>query len=459
MRGGQTLEGINATLAEIGLPPLNRTKGPNPESLPAAPVSIIWSPLPGGSPRVKGNFPGNYWPGSRWVDWVGTDFYSQYPVWEDLNRFYAGKQWKGKPVAITEWAVSGKDEPRFVKQLISWIVKRPRVRMLVYYQGFGPGNPYDLGLYPRTTNTLRLKIRRANFLSYAEYNAGLLPAAAAQGRRSRSRPPVPMGRSHVRPGVSFRPVNGARSSLRRGSGEAREAAGSLAERCGFVVRPAPRCSGDPPAGEFESLLALAVVLEGGVGVVEAAAVGFDDQPGLAPEEVRLVAGLPPATSSQTLTSGCGSSALRHMREEQALELARGSASSADGSCRATRRSRATPRRPRLRSHQRSQLRLVEAAGGLPPAATAFRSSHAGTTPARSSTSGRRSCRGRRRASVLSIGSQRAVPMRGDPPGTPPAPIRRGDVDRLLPSVDQSPEIGGGPMRKDGVRAHRRAPPP
>src|SRR4249920_3382165 len=60
VRGGQTLEGINATLAEIGLPPLNRTPGPNPTSLPAAPVSIIWSPLPGGSPRVKGNFPGNY---------------------------------------------------------------------------------------------------------------------------------------------------------------------------------------------------------------------------------------------------------------------------------------------------------------------------------------------------------------------------------------------------------------
>ena len=112
-------------------------QGPNPPSLPAAPVSMIWSPLPGGSPRVKGNFPGNYWPGSRWVDWVGTDFYSEYPVWEDLNRFYAGKQWKNKPVAMTEWAVSGKDEPRFVKQVISWVVKRPRVRMLVYYSGFG----------------------------------------------------------------------------------------------------------------------------------------------------------------------------------------------------------------------------------------------------------------------------------------------------------------------------------
>jgi hypothetical protein len=175
VRGGQTLEGVNLTLAEIGLPPVTRTKGPPPTVLPAAPVSTIWSPLPGGSPRVKGNFPGNYWPGSRWVDWVGTDFYSQYPVWEDLKRFYEGKQWKRKPVAVTEWAVSAIDEPRFVKQMIAWVVKRPRVRMLVYYDGFGIGNQYDLNLYPRTTNTLRLKLRRPNFLPYAEWHAGLFP--------------------------------------------------------------------------------------------------------------------------------------------------------------------------------------------------------------------------------------------------------------------------------------------
>jgi hypothetical protein len=192
VRGGQTLEGINLTLAEIGLPPLSRTKGPNPESLPAAPVSMVWSPLPGGSPRVKGNFPGNYWPGSRWVDWVGTDFYSQYPVWEDLNRFYAGKQWKGKPVAVTEWAVSAIDEPRFVKQLIAWVVKRQRVRMLVYYDGVGPGNQYDLRLYPRTSNTLRLKIRRANFLPYADYNAGLLPPLPPKPKKTKPTPtPTP----------------------------------------------------------------------------------------------------------------------------------------------------------------------------------------------------------------------------------------------------------------------------
>src|SRR3954453_4703030 len=183
VRGGQSLEGINATLAEIGLPPVQRSKGPPTPELPAAPVSIVWSPLPGGSPRGKGNFPGNYWPGRRGVDWVGTDFYSEYPVWDDLNHFYAAKQWKGMPVAMTEWAVSGEDEPRFVKQVVTRTVRHPRVRMLVYYQGFGVGNQYDLRLYPRTTNTLRRKIRRPTFLETADYNAALLPPLPPKPRK------------------------------------------------------------------------------------------------------------------------------------------------------------------------------------------------------------------------------------------------------------------------------------
>ncbi|MBW8059905.1 MAG: hypothetical protein FVQ78_06135 [Solirubrobacterales bacterium] len=176
VRGGGSLAQIDATLAGIGLPPLNRTKGPNPESLPLAPVAFVWSPLPAGSPRVRGNWPGNYWPGSRWVDWAGTDFYSQYPHWRDLNRFFRQPLWRRKPFAVTEWAVVGEDNPRFVKRLVYWAHKRPRVRMLVYFRGFGEaGNPYRLGLYPRTTNTLRLKLRQRRFPAYAAGHAATLP--------------------------------------------------------------------------------------------------------------------------------------------------------------------------------------------------------------------------------------------------------------------------------------------
>ena len=67
--------------------------------------------------------------------------------------------------------------------------------MLTYYSGVGPGNQYDLNLYPRTTNTLRLKIRRANFLAYAEYNAGLCPPLPPKPKKTTPKPkpmPVPV---------------------------------------------------------------------------------------------------------------------------------------------------------------------------------------------------------------------------------------------------------------------------
>jgi hypothetical protein len=63
--------------------------------------------------------------------------------------------------------------------------------MLVYYYGFGRGNPYDLGLYPRTANLLRRKLRRANFLSTAEYNAGTLPPLPPKAKPQPSPTPVP----------------------------------------------------------------------------------------------------------------------------------------------------------------------------------------------------------------------------------------------------------------------------
>jgi hypothetical protein len=172
VRGGATLEQINATLASIGLPPLNRSRGPPPRSLPAAPVAIVWSPLPGGSPRVRGNLPGNFWPGGEWVDWVGTDFYARYPVWRDLNRFFTNRHWRRKPFSLTEWAVAGVDDPRWTRQVFAWTFKRPRVRMLIYYRGFGAtGNPYALGAYPRTAAVIRQKIRRATIPPYAPFYA------------------------------------------------------------------------------------------------------------------------------------------------------------------------------------------------------------------------------------------------------------------------------------------------
>ena len=67
VHGGGKAAKINERLAEAGLPPLTVDVG----GLPAAPVAIVWSPLPAGSPTVPQNRPRHYYPGSRWVDWAG----------------------------------------------------------------------------------------------------------------------------------------------------------------------------------------------------------------------------------------------------------------------------------------------------------------------------------------------------------------------------------------------------
>ena len=46
-------------------------------------------------------------PGPQYVDWVGTDFYSRFPAFAKLERFYA--QYPSKPFVFGEWAMWGAD--------------------------------------------------------------------------------------------------------------------------------------------------------------------------------------------------------------------------------------------------------------------------------------------------------------------------------------------------------------
>lgn len=167
-RGGLPANRTDLKLNNLKMRKVNWGGTPRPTSLPAAPVSIVWSTLPAGSPRARGNWPGNYWPGSHFVDWAGVDFYSDYPHWRDLNKFMRGKPWRGKPVSIAEWGVAGYDNFRFVRQFFNWLNKRPRVRMVVYYRGFGGledrYNPYN---YPTAMRVMRNKLRDPRYVAYA----------------------------------------------------------------------------------------------------------------------------------------------------------------------------------------------------------------------------------------------------------------------------------------------------
>jgi hypothetical protein len=161
VHGGGKRAVIDRRLAEAGLPPL--TVGVR--AMPKAPVAIVWSPLPAGSPTVPQNRPKHFYPGSRWVDWAGTDFYSGYPEWKALTGLY--KRFSGKPFAITEWAVESGDDPAFVDKLFAWVKSHRRTRMLVYYQDFGDSNSYRIQNYGSSLDVLRARLHSGLFPAYA----------------------------------------------------------------------------------------------------------------------------------------------------------------------------------------------------------------------------------------------------------------------------------------------------
>jgi hypothetical protein len=152
LRGGPD---VDAQLHALHQPPPQTSGG----ALPPAPVAMQWVPQVAGAPDVPGNTPLAYWPGARYVDWVGTDFYSKFPNFAGLERFYASVKRFDKPFVFGEWALWGADDPGFVTRLFSWTHAHPLVRMLVYNQGKQTNGPFRLNHYPRSARVLRKLLR------------------------------------------------------------------------------------------------------------------------------------------------------------------------------------------------------------------------------------------------------------------------------------------------------------
>ncbi|MEZ5076862.1 MAG: hypothetical protein R2725_05410 [Solirubrobacterales bacterium] len=161
VHGGGKRPKINRRLREAGLPPLRAKVG----GLPKAPVAVVWSPLPAGSPTTPRNRPRFFYPGSRWTDWVGTDLYSDNQDWKALTGLY--RRFSGKPFAIPEWGVSSGDDPTYVRKLMTWVQRHQRTKLLVYYQDFGSASSYRIQNWPASLRVLKSRLRSPRFPSFA----------------------------------------------------------------------------------------------------------------------------------------------------------------------------------------------------------------------------------------------------------------------------------------------------
>ena len=153
-RGGQ-VAAMNRTLRRLGMPPVRTREVLLPRTL----VALMWVPLSFGNPEIAKNHPRFFWPGSRYVDWVGTTWYSRYKATSAMIRFYRYVLWRHKPFAFTEWGIWGRDDPSFVRQFFKFIRFHRRVRMAVYYQSAELKREFRLSAHPLARAELRRALR------------------------------------------------------------------------------------------------------------------------------------------------------------------------------------------------------------------------------------------------------------------------------------------------------------
>ena len=177
VRGG-SIKAINAKLAAQGLPLLFRAGGNRArvyaakhigDGLDHPRVAMVWNPQTIANPYIYDNRPAAYWPGRRYVDWVGADIYSKFAtpgVRAALRDFERG--YKGLPMAIGEYAPWDNDfQGEFTSWLFRWARHHPRVRMLVYYRSTVSHNPFDISGYPVARRKLRRILNSHHYMQFA----------------------------------------------------------------------------------------------------------------------------------------------------------------------------------------------------------------------------------------------------------------------------------------------------
>jgi hypothetical protein len=152
LRGG-THDLVDQKLARLGLPGIDRDL---PTTMPK--LRIVCNPQGFGSPDVPGNRAQAYYPGDAFVDVIGNDLYDikgHGATWAAAEALY--KAHPSKPYAFPEWGLWGFDDPKFVRDMATWVRSHRRVEFLAYFSG-RPGSVWDLATKPQSRAAYRALI-------------------------------------------------------------------------------------------------------------------------------------------------------------------------------------------------------------------------------------------------------------------------------------------------------------
>jgi hypothetical protein len=141
MHGG-TADQINAKLRRLGMPGMTADVPENPYPQ----LTVIWNPLAVGEPAVRGNSFRDYFPGLKFFDMYGNDYYDfgSYAFFRTADLY---KAYPSKPYAIPEWGLTP-DDPAFVQAFAGFVKSHPRVKFIGFYNGKNGGR-LDMAAKPR----------------------------------------------------------------------------------------------------------------------------------------------------------------------------------------------------------------------------------------------------------------------------------------------------------------------
>jgi beta-mannanase len=107
-------------------------------------VTWVWSVNAGSVPNRAGNLPEDYWPGGRYVDWIGISGFNwgaarNFGGWVSFDGIYRDRIGAllryHRPIALTEIAAAevGGDKAAWITDAFRRVSRYPRVRAIIWY--------------------------------------------------------------------------------------------------------------------------------------------------------------------------------------------------------------------------------------------------------------------------------------------------------------------------------------
>jgi hypothetical protein len=110
-------------------------------------MTVIWNPLAVGEPDVRGNHYRDYFPGSRFFDAYGNDYYD-FGTYSFVRTTELYKSYPSKPYVVPEWGLAI-DDPGYVRSFAAFVRSHRRVKFIGFYNGRN-GGTLDLAKKPRS---------------------------------------------------------------------------------------------------------------------------------------------------------------------------------------------------------------------------------------------------------------------------------------------------------------------